>query len=295
MRLLVTGGSGFVGQRVVAAAVERGDKVIGLARSPRAAARLAGLGAAVVDGDLDDPAATREAFATAGADALLNLASLDFGHAGTVIEAAHAARLRRAVFVSTATAITTLDAPSRRIGLDAEAAIEASGLDWTIIRPTMIYGGPDDRNMCRLLGWLRRCPVVPLPGGGRALHQPVHVDDLAGLLLRAVTAEAAIGSRYDAAGPCPLPLREIVREAAGALGRPVVGVPVPLIGAARLAATAGRLTATLPERRRPRLVTAAQVARLAEDKAFPIDAAVRDLGFAPRSFAAGIRAQVGRG
>lgn len=331
MRLLVTGGSGFLGRRVVAAAVARGDKVIGLARSTRAAETLAGLGAAAARADLDDPDGTREAFAAAGAEALLNLASLGFGHAGTIVGAARAAGLRRAVFVSTTAVTTTLNAPSKQVRLAAEETIRASGLDWTIIRPTMIYGGPDDRNMCRLLALLRRSPVVPLPDGGRGLHQPVHVDDLADVLLRAIGADIAVGRRYDVAGPRALPLREIVDEAAAALGRRVVCVPVPLRPTIRLAKLAGRARVSArgaPRGSSPgtaapqpggawpdawsgsragpgaqprpgdrggrRWISSEQIARLAEDKAFSIEAATADLGFAPRSFAEGIRAQAVR-
>jgi len=334
MRLLVTGGSGFLGRRVVAAAVARGDKVTGLARSAAAAATLGGLGASVVRADLDDAAGTRTAFASAGADALLNVASLGFGHAGTIVEAARGAGLRRAVFVSTTAVTTTLNAPSKQVRLAAEETIRASGLDWTIIRPTMIYGGPDDRNMCRLLALLRRSPVLPLPDGGRGLHQPVHVEDLADVLLRAVESDVAVGRRYDIAGPRAQPLRQIVDEAAAALGRRVVCVPVPLGPAVRLAELAGRFAGPAqgsapgaprdsspgpapgprggrwPDPRsgrrsgpraqpragggrRRRWISAEQIARLAEDKAFSIEEAAADLGFAPRSFADGIRAQAG--
>lgn len=79
-------GSGFLGRRVVAAAASRGYKVIGLASFDPAAAALGGLGASVVRTDLDDAAGTRAAFAAASADALLNLATLRFGHAGTIVD-----------------------------------------------------------------------------------------------------------------------------------------------------------------------------------------------------------------
>jgi uncharacterized protein YbjT (DUF2867 family) len=317
MRLLVTGGSGFLGRRVVATAIARGDKVIGLARSADAAGTLARLGAATVRADLDDPVGTRQAFAAAGADALLNLASLGFGHAGTIVDAAHAAGLRRAVFVSTTAVTTRLDTPTKAIRIAAEDRVRASGLDWTIVRPTMIYGGPDDRNMCRLLALLRRTRVVPLPAGGRGLHQPVHVDDLAELLIHAIRTDRAVAHRYDIAGPRPLSLRQIVEVAAAALGRRVWFVPVPLTPTMRLVGLAGAVARVgFPPSHRPtdadgassagvthaggrpggrrRWLTEEQIARLAEDKVFSLAAAQADLGFAPREFADGIRAQAGR-
>lgn len=280
MRLLVTGGSGFLGRRVVPLAVRAGHDVVALARSPRAEDVVADLGAIPLRGDLDDPASL--AFADASADALLNLASLGFGHAPAIVAATAAAGIERAVFVSTTAVTTRLDARSKAVRLAAEETVRGSGLRWTIVRPTMIYGGPDDRNVARLLRLLRRTPVLPLPGGGRRLQQPVHVEDLAAALLAAVTSEAAIGRTYDVAGPEPIALRRLVDEAAAAVGRRVYVVPVPLEPVIAAARAYERLS------RRPRL-RAEQLERLAEDKAFSIEDAVRDLGYAPRPFAAGLR------
>jgi FkbM family methyltransferase len=283
MRILVTGGTGFLGSRVVDRAVAAGHEVVGLARSGTAAAALRRRGARAVAGDLADPAGLTAAFVAADAAALLNIASLGFGHADAILAATRAADIRRAVFVSTTGIFTALDPPSRRVRIAAEHAIEASGLDWTIIRPTMIYGGPDDRNMARLLALVRRTPLLPLPGGA-GLHQPVHVDDLAVTVLRTLDAEAAIGRAYDVAGPRPLPLRDVVAAAGTAVGRRVCCVPVPVGPVLALAGGYER------HARRPRL-KAEQVARLAEDKVFDIAAARRDLGHRPRPFEVGIAEQ----
>ncbi|MCM3884763.1 SDR family oxidoreductase [Frankia sp. R82] len=302
MRILVTGGSGFLGRRVVAHAVAAGQDVVGLARSEQAARTLRGLGATDLPGDLDDPSGLATAFVAADASALVNLASLGFGHIGAILAATSAAGLRRTVFVSTTGIRTRLEPPTKQVRLAAERSIEASGLNWTIIRPTMIYGGADDRNMARLLTLLARLPAatrpgrpwppwlaglppvpVPVPGAGH-LHQPVHVDDLAATVLRAVAAERSVGRAYDVAGPWPLPLREIVLAAGSALGRRVHPVPVPLAPVLALAHHYERHAA------RPRL-KAEQIARLAEDKAFDIGAARHDLGHQPRPFGTGIADQ----
>jgi uncharacterized protein YbjT (DUF2867 family) len=284
VRLLVTGGSGFLGRRVIPLARQIGHEVAALARSQEAAAVVVSFGATPVVGDLDDATSTEAAFVDAKADALVNLASLGFGHAPVIVRAAEVARLDRAVFVSTTAVTTRLNATSKTVRLAAEACIKVSGLRWTIVRPTMIYGGPDDRNLARLLQLLRRSPIVPLPGGGRRLQQPVHVEDLAAAILAAVQTDAAIGKTYDLAGPAPLSFRQLVGESAAAVGKHPLLVPLPLaplVGAARAYERVAR---------RPR-VKAEQLERLAEDKSFAIDDAAVDLGFAPRSFADGIRAE----
>ena len=283
MKLLVTGGSGFTGRQVLLRAVAGGHEVLATVRSAAAADVVRACGAEPVPGDLDDPAGLDEAFGR-GADALINVASLGFGHAPAVVSAAEDAGLRRAVFVSTTAVATALPAPSKRVRLAAEDTIRRSALDWTIVRPTMIYGLPGDRNLSRLLQLLRRTPVVPLPGGGRRLQQPVHVQDLAGALLASVGAAAASGRTYDVAGPEPLTFRDLVLTAARAVGRSPRLVPVPL-RATRLALSVYEQVSAHPR------LKAEQLDRLAEDKAFSIEDARRDLGNDPRSFDAGIRAE----
>jgi len=215
---------------------------------------------------------------------LVNLASLGFGHAGTIVGAAERAGLHRAVFVSTTAIFTNLNAPSKRVRLDAERCIGDSSLSWTIVRPTMIYGTPRDRNIWRLLQMLRRTPIVPIPGGGRRLQQPVHVDDLAGTIVAAIDGPEAVHQAYDLAGPEAISFRTVVEQAAAGLGRRAVVVPLPgppLVAGLRWLEAKGR---TAP-------IKAEQVERLLEDKAFDIGPARRDLGYAPRSFSAGVAAE----
>jgi len=292
----VTGGSGFLGGYVLAEAARRGHSCVALARSPAAMRTVAARGATPLAGDLGDGAALAAILASAGCDALVNLASLGFGHAPGIVRAAAGARLDRAVFVSTTAVTTTLPAPSRAVRLAAEDEIRRSGLSWTILRPTMIYGADGDRNLSRLLTLIARLRqavsrsgvpvplVLPVPGGGGQLQQPVHVADLAGAVLTAVERPAAAGRCYDVAGPEPLTFAELLRASAGAVDARIRLAPVPLAPVIALTRGYQRIS------RRPR-IRVEQWQRLAEDKAFGIEAAVRDLDYAPRSFAAGIRAE----
>ena len=160
------------------------------------------------------PPSVDAAFVAADTERLVNLASLGFGHAPAIVAAAEEAGLRRAVFVSTTSIFTKLNAASKPVRLAAERCVQASGLDWTIVRPTMIYGGPGDRNMWRLLRFLRRSRLVPLPDGGTTLQQPVHVADLAAAIVSVLDRDVAIGQAYDVAGPLLLSFREVIEQAA---------------------------------------------------------------------------------
>jgi nucleoside-diphosphate-sugar epimerase len=200
------------------------------------------------------------------------------------VAAARAAALDRAIFVSTTAVTTALPARSKLVRLAAEDQIRQSGLKWTILRPTMIYGAPGDRNLSRLLALLRRIPVLPVPGGGRHLQQPVHVADVADAVLNAVERPAAAGMSYDVAGPEPFRFDELLRISARAVGSRTRLVPVPLSPLVTAAQCYELLSA------RPR-IRAEQLQRLAEDKAFVIDDAARDLDYAPRPFTDGILAE----
>ena len=283
MKLMVTGGSGFLGGYVLREAARRGHRAVALARSEAAAAAVTALGALPVSGDLNDAHSLLGAFAAERCDVLVNLASLGFGHAPVIIAAAERAGIPRAVFISTTAVTTTLAATSKRVRLLAEQAIRAAVFDWTILRPTMIYGDPGDRNLSRLLPLLRRAPVLPIPGG-RHLQQPVHAADVADAVLAAAERPAAARNTYDVAGPEPLTFAELLRTSARAVASRTRFVPVPLSPV--VAAARGYELVS----RNPR-IRVEQVRRLAEDKAFAIDNAVHDLGYAPRSFADGIGAE----
>ncbi|WP_296722806.1 NAD(P)-dependent oxidoreductase [Erythrobacter sp.] len=190
--LAITGTTGFVGSAVLDAALAAGHRVRALARREQAARD----GVEWVRGDLADQAALTAL--CAGSDAVIHLAGMtntpdpaDFEEAnvtGTarVVEAMRAAGVRRLVFVSSLAArepkLSAYGASKAR----AETVVEASGLDWTIIRPPGVYGPRDIDylDMFRTAKW----GFVPLPPGGAS--SIIHADDLADLLV-ALTANAA--------------------------------------------------------------------------------------------------------
>lgn len=282
MNVHVIGGSGFVGRHIVNRLVDDGHRVTGLARSERAADRLRAAGAEAIAGDLDDASSIGPALTISEADALVTSVPFALGHGPVILAAAERAGISRGTFISTTSIHTRLPSASKHVRIAAEDRIRSSSIDWTIVRPTMIYGGPDDRNMARLLRLLRRTPIVPLPGGGRGLLQPVHVADVAQAVVATLDRPATSGQTYEIAGPDPLPLRRVVEIAAASLGRRVRIVSVPL----RPVVAGTRLLERLGSER----LRAEQVERLVEDKAFDIASARRDLSFAPRSFDTGIGA-----
>ena len=265
-RILLVGATGFLGSFVAARLVERHPVAL-----VRASSDTSGLprGMELRRADLNGGTLPLD-----GVSAVVYCASMGFGHVPPLVrQLEEQRRICRALFISTTAVSTTLPSASRTPRLEAEAAVERSSMDWTILRPTMIYGTARDRNISRLLRFLKRIPVFPLCGN--ALWQPIYVEDLADATVAALDSSDTVKKVYNLAGAQPLRFADLVRTAARAVGRNVTLIRVPLAAAV----LAARLT---------RVVTPEQIRRLAEDKAFSYTDAARDFHFAPRSFADGV-------
>lgn len=279
MKVLVTGATGFTGSRLVPLLLENGYEVRCFARATSDRSSLDTLPVEWVTGDLSDNEALTSALR--GVDVLVNIASLGFGHADSILRSANEAGVRRGIFISTTAIFTQLNADSKSVRLAAEEAIQASGLDYTILRPTMIYGSPRDRNMWRLIRLLRFSPIMPIFGDGKSLQQPIFVDDVAQAVLLALKTDATIGRSYNIAGKAPLTYNQVIDTVASALGKRVWKLHLPYMPIVRLLQFTERMRIRLP-------IKAEQVLRLNENKAFSYEEAQRDFAFSPRSFAEGI-------
>ena len=279
MKVLVTGATGFTGSRLVPLLLKNGFEVRVFVRPTSDRSPLSPLEVEWVTGDLANP----ESFTAAlrGVDALVNIASLGFGHAESILRSMKEAGVKRGLFISTTAIFTQLNAGSKSVRLAAEEAIRASGLDYTILRPTMIYGSKRDRNMWRLIRLLRITPIMPIFGDGESLQQPIFVDDVAGAVLLALQTDATIGKSYNIAGKAPLTYNQVIDTVVSTLGKRVWKLHLPYMPIVRMLQFTERMRIRLP-------IKAEQVLRLNENKAFSYEEAQRDFGFNPRSFEEGI-------
>jgi nucleoside-diphosphate-sugar epimerase len=283
VKILLTGATGFTGSHVLELLLAGGYRPRCLVRPSSSIDHLREAGVETVGGDLGDEDSL--AAAMKGVDTLLNTASLGFGHAAGLVSAAERAGVRRAVFISTTAIFTSLNARSRSVRVAAEESVRQSTLQQTILRPTMIYGTARDRNMARLIRFLKRSPVIPVVGSGRSLQQPVHVQDVASAMVAAMETDAAIGHAYNLSGAVPLTFVQVISTITKLLGRKVVRVHLPVRPVLFALRVAERARLPLP-------VKEEQILRLNEDKAFDYDAAARDFGYAPIPFAEGVRRQL---
>ncbi len=244
MKVLVTGGTGFIGQYLCAELDERGHDVTALARSPDAS----GLpeGASIVRGDVTDP----DSLNFEGQDAVVNLVALSplfkpkgdatheavhLGGTRNVVREAEDAGVDRLLQMSALGADPSGPTEYIRAKGKAERVVRESSLDWTIVRPSVVFG--DGGEFISFTKKLTPPYVAPLPGGGRTRFQPIWVGDLAPMLAKAIDDERHVGEVYEIGGPAVLTLARVAKLAHGAEGRSVTVVPVPMV-LARLGMTA---------------------------------------------------------
>lgn len=283
MKVFVTGATGFTGSRAVPLLLAQGFEARCLYRADSDRSALPQPEIEWVLGDV----ANRQALSGLmnGTQALVNIASLGFGHADSIVGAAQDAGIRRAVFISTTAIFTQLNARSKAARLAAEESIQKSGLDFTILRPTMIYGSRRDRNIFRLIEWLRVFPVIPVLGNGEYLQQPIFVDDVAQAVVSCLKDDRAVGKSYNIAGQSALSFNQVIDVIAAQMNRRVWKIHFPSGPVVSMLRFFERLHIPFP-------IKAEQILRLNENKNFDYAEAQNDIGFQPRSFAEGIRLEL---
>jgi uncharacterized protein YbjT (DUF2867 family) len=295
MKVFVTGGTGFVGREVVRQLLAEGHTVRILARLSNADGLPAGV--EVKRGDVTDPASFADGMT--GVDAVIHLVGIisecgagtyenvhTVGTAG-ILANSMSAGVRR--FIQMSALGTRPGATSRyhRSKWAAEELVRKSGLDWTIFRPSVIYG-PEDHFVNLFARISRWSPALPVIGDGKTKLQPGPVGDVARCFVASLSEPRSIGQTYDLCGADRLTLPEVldaILEVAGRL-RIKLRIPMPI---AKLQAAALETIYPLVLRRAPPL-NRDQLIMLGEDNVGDPQPANALFGLKPVSFREGIAA-----
>jgi uncharacterized protein YbjT (DUF2867 family) len=234
--IVVLGGSGFIGRHVVARLTAAGHRVVVPTRRREAAKSLIVLPTVdVIEADINDARRLNELLA--GASAVINLIGVLHETARQTFARAHVELLRSVIAACSSNNVSRLlhisalgadpAAPSAylRTKAEGEALVAASGLDWTVFRPSVVFG-PGDSFLTLFARLSRLLPVVPLAAPD-ARFQPVYVDDVAHCIVHALDDELTHRARFELCGPKVYTLRELVRyvgEVTGAV-RPILPLP----------------------------------------------------------------------
>ena len=246
MKILVTGGTGVIGEGVIPELIARGHNVRLLSRHANDDAQQWS-GVEPFEGNVADKVSLIGA--SRDCDAILHIAGIVQEHppditfqsvnvdgTANILEEAKRSQVRRFVFVSSLGADIG-ESDYHKSKLEAERLVQGSGLDWTIIRPGNVYG-PGDEVITTILKMVRMLPAVPVIDSGEQQFQPMWHEDLARVLATAVERADVNGAILEAAGPDITTMNDLLRRFAEITGRSPVRVPVP----ARLAELAARIS-----------------------------------------------------
>lgn len=241
--ICIIGGSGFVGRSVVRQALAEGYAVRVACRHPEKARAMLVEGASlhkvdIVDGHGLDAAVD-------GVDYVINLVGLllergrysfDAAHVrGTehILAACQQANVRRYVHMSALGSTAGSDSAYGRSKYEAEQRVRAADLDWTIMRPSIIYGA-DDSFFNKFDQLTTFAPVFPVIAGA-TLFQPVWVEDVARAFVLALEDQTTFSQCYDLGGPHRYRFSELLRLMLEVKGRNRLLIPLPHVAASLMA------------------------------------------------------------
>jgi NADH dehydrogenase len=242
MKIFLAGGTGFIGGHVCTALLQKGHE-IRLLTHRRGDAR--GDGVEQIEGDVTRP----ETFAgmVKGCDATINLVGIirEFPGRGVTFERLHVEATRNVIAAARAAGVPRhlqMSALGARPGavstyhrskFRAEEDVRNSGLDWTIFRPSIVFG-PEDDFVNKLAGFIRSYPVTPVIGDGKYRLQPIAAADVARCFTLALEMPETAGRTYELCGPDRLPYNDMLDTIGRVLGNQHVRKffnPLPLMRA----------------------------------------------------------------
>lgn len=227
MKIFVAGGTGFVGGHLVRALLSGGHSVrLFVHRRSESSGEVE-----QVEGDITMPGSFEPSLD--GCDAVVNLVGIirEFPSRGITFEKLHVQATANLLAAAAGNGIkrylqmsalgTRPDAVSayHRTKWRAEELVRGSGLEWTIFRPSMIFG-PKDGFINMLAAQLRLAPVMPVIGSGSYRMQPIHADDVARCFVLALALPGSIGQTYELCGRDRVSYEELLDMIAACMGRP---------------------------------------------------------------------------
>ncbi len=289
--ILITGAAGYIGSHLVARLVAEGERPRCLVRNrARAASILPVEKVELVEGDTTRPETLPAA--VQGVDTIVHAAFItadrkptagnDYNQTnvqGTanLVKAAQEAGVKRIIEISGLGTKTGKPGSYMQGRYLAEQMVKESGLQWTIIQPSVLFGknAPFIKGLADLI---RSAPVVPLIGGGSLLFQPIYVEDVVTIIMKVLAdPQGTSGKTYTIGGPEYYSFTRIIDELLRAMHKTRIKAPAPtpLIGVG-----AAVMEAVLP---RPPLTKAAMTL-FTFDNVTDRDSVQRNFGFTPMSF-----------
>ena len=288
--IYIAGGTSFLGKKVIKKLLAEGIRVKCLFRSEAAKSKLADTGEDfknqldLAGGNLDSPDSLVHSLKDAQrAVYMVRLEYVDFVR--NFLGAALKCGLKQVIFVSSTTTMLPTENKYKTLKLEAEELIKKSGLNYTILRPAMIYGGKEDNNFFKMLSFIKKKGFFVIFGSGKNLIQPVHVDDVSSAVFKVLDNPAVRNKTYVICGKEALQYNEMLQIVRNTLERNFRIIKLP-IGASKFAVNIYKKIVKKSD------FNSDQVERMKINKAYSYEEAAKDFGFAPMSFMEGIKKEI---
>ena len=287
--VLLIGATGFLGPHVVEKLLQNNYSVTCLVRKSSDASRIskleetakkAGKKISLATGDLEDTDSTIPLLEKV--DIAVYMVDLELTELlENFLYTARRAGLKRAVFISSTTVLVPLKSTVKERKLKSEELIKNSGLCYTILRPSMIYGSADDNNFSRMIKFIKKRGFFVTFGKGDNLIQPVYIEDVAEAILSVLNNSKTYNKIYNIAGKEPIEYNRMLEIVRNKLKKRFIVIRVPIRPAKFLISIYAAIS------KNPSL-TPGQIERMSVDKAYSYEEAARDFNFSPLSFEEGI-------
>lgn len=286
--ILVTGATSQVGIILVRKLLERGYKVRCLVRKTSNIDELEPNGVEFLYGDIEDRDSLRAA--VKGAEAIVHIAGI--WRVNKLIEACRKENFKgRVIFIGSTSRFKKLDSidPKEKSLAEemskAEELIAESGIEYVILRPTMLYGLDRDKNILQIIKFMKKFRFYPLIGSGRAYKHPVYAGDVAAAVVSCISSEAVAKKDYIIAGATPVRHRELLGTIKRNLPFKAYVLRVPVFFA--------YIAVFLYKILKPSsYINYAMVKRVNEDISYDIGPAQKDFGYCPVDFETGVTKQI---
>lgn len=240
------------------------------------------LSAEILEGSLDNEEDIRTLLT--GADTVVHIANIHYSPA--ILRIGKECGVKRFILVHTTGMFSKFKSASREyIEIENQIAPQMKALNITILRPTMIFGDLCDYNISKFIRIVDRLPILPVISGGQSLIQPVNARDLGLALYQVMGTNASFGKAYNLSGERGITIRELYQMIENNLNKKRLIISLPMwlcVCGAYFIRTVSIGKIDLVEK----------VQRMGENRSFSHEAATADFGYAPESFAVGLRREI---
>ncbi len=301
MNFLIIGATSFIGpavlEKILLKFAENGSKVSCLVRSTsdrekianlESIARRLGRQVRFVTGNL--LSSDSLVGCLVGMDRIIYLVDLkNTEYVKNLLDAVVKTGVKRTVFVSSTSVLVPFENSVKKVKLESENLVidisARAGFNYTILRPTMIYGSKDDRNYSKMLRFIKKRGFFVMFGNGENLIQPIFIDDVAVAIASVIENPTTFQKTYELCGKGPIKYKDMLFAVKGLVKKPFKIIRLPL----KLSQAAVTVFSRLfpGSNLKPDMIERMQV-----DKTYSYENASHDFGFSPVSFAQGIESLI---